>query len=318
MRILSLILSALIATPLAAQDLPAFDPATAPEQPVSATCEYRHPAHPGWDFYQPCVIRPEAAIWRVEVRNGSKFTVDPASGAVNGLAADEIEAEAGKCFRTRADQERICLYAPGAAAPTPAATPRALPQGGKRGHCLMVIEGALADHGPCARTASCVKNTKGENECITQVVWASGREDGIYSAPGWHALNGAAAEEKDGCVTSEDSGEMLCFADAPWSEEALAQYAATPETGAPTPEQSATCVLLKAGRALRQGPCRVIQTCTDPGCPTRYAMEGGHVFDLSDGPEPTINGLQTAPIALGPRRCYPYGPTDITFCAEKR
>lgn len=198
----------------------------------SGMCEYRHPAHPGWDFFASCsyteMVTAEARRREVVVSNGSKFsTVSGASGeSVNGLAARELDRDDASCWRTEAEAELICIYPADtirpadppalsgdtfAAVPT-AAAPGSTFGGGTKGFCLLVEGGALVEQGACVKRENCLEmETGGGMSCLTSYDWASGRVSEVATTPDWVTLDGAPAIKGDpGCLVDTGAGVTFC------------------------------------------------------------------------------------------------------------
>lgn len=217
------ILSALVlaALPLAAGAEPAM-------------CEYRHPAHPNWDFFASCTVEETAAgsvtTREVTVSNGSRLTTrdGPDGASVNGLAAERVTREAAQCWRTLAEDELICIYPEGTAAPEPgrpamalAITPGAPGSafgGGVSGQCLLVEGTRVVEQGACTRRENCLEAEAGGGQsCLVSHDWASGRSTELASASGWTTLDGAPAVSGDpGCLIDSEADVTFC-----WSRSAI-------------------------------------------------------------------------------------------------
>ncbi|OIP82170.1 MAG: hypothetical protein AUK37_09510 [Rhodobacterales bacterium CG2_30_65_12] len=198
----------------------------------SGMCEYRHPAHPSWDFFASCSVTETSAVGattrEVIVSNGSRFTTrdEPGEASVNGRAALRLDRSDAACWRTEAEGELICIYpaetfAP--SAPPPAAgpgsdfAPGALAVGnafggGTKGFCLLAEDGVLVEQGPCIRRENCLEIAAGEGvSCLVNYDWQSGRTTEMASAEGWTTLDGAAAIQGDpGCVLDPGAAIVFC------------------------------------------------------------------------------------------------------------
>ena len=202
---------------------------------TEATCEYRHPAHPSWDFFTACSYETNtvdgAETLTVSVSNGSTFTtVDRETEAgprvtVNGLAATRLDRSDSRCYRTVADGELICIHPPGTSAPAapvapaaaaPASTALAGFGGGQSGYCLLseTRNGAeiLTEYGACVKRENCLESEDGGTSCVTDYDWASGRITEMARAAGWHTLDGGAVQTSDaGCVVDAKAGVRFCY-----------------------------------------------------------------------------------------------------------
>lgn len=202
---------------------------------ADASCEYRHPDHPTWDFFSACsyetVMAEGAETTTVTVRNGSTFTTVDAETdtgtrvTVNGLAASRLERGESRCYLTDADAELICIHPPGTAAAEAPATPIAAAPvatglagfgGGQTGYCLLSeTSGAaesLTEYGACVKRENCLESEDGGTSCVTDYDWASGRITEMARAAGWHTLDGGAVEVSNaGCFVDAAGGVRFCY-----------------------------------------------------------------------------------------------------------
>lgn len=212
---------------------------------TQSMCEYSHPQHPGWDYFEPCSVSvTEAAgkrTTRATVANGSSFTVEAVSQgdgserlSVNGRPATRLAREGSACFSTVAAQETICIHPSGTEAPLAPVVPSGAAAdetagastpgigGGEQGFCLLTDTSGdttrLVDHGACARAENCQAEAEtGEQSCLTLYVWKNGRENGIYRTRDWIALDGAEVSETAPGCWGGDAGPSFCFAGKDWT-----------------------------------------------------------------------------------------------------
>lgn len=208
----------------------------------SGMCEYRHPAHPGWDFFASCsyteTLADGATTREVVVSNGSKFTTREGAGtpSVNGLAATKLDRDGAKCWRTEAENELICIYPADTIRPAdPPPAPGGIDDfeagaavldstfgGGVSGFCLVSEAGALVEQGACNMRENCLELAEGGGaSCLVTYDWKSGRVTETASTGDWTTLDGAVAIKGDpGCLV--DTGAAITFC---WSTRAM-----TPDT----------------------------------------------------------------------------------------
>ncbi|GKY88217.1 hypothetical protein [Sinisalibacter aestuarii] len=192
-------------------------------------CEYRHPGHPGWDFFAACSVavteEGAATIREVTVANGSRLTTRDEGGrhSVNGLAAEKLANEAAECWRTTGENELICIHPASASAPVDAApmpAPAALADagfgGGQRGYCLLSQADTVIDHGACVRRENCVVLADGAGQsCLAEYDWASGRLSEVATTQTWQTLDGGAVVAGDpGCLVDAGAGLTFCYSTA--------------------------------------------------------------------------------------------------------
>ncbi len=212
----------------------------------SAMCEYRHPAHPKWDFFTRCdvaVTQEEGGELRqVNVSNGSKFTMRTGDApTVNDMAAETVTREGSHCLRTLADRELVCVH-PADAKPPARTIPTVASSvadagfgGGQKGFCLLSEgRGALArltEYGVCVKRENClVSEASGAETCLTEYVWASGRHTNTARSAEWQTLEGASATRRaDGCLVDEGRGDTLCFSPRAMSADDHPILATAPE-----------------------------------------------------------------------------------------
>lgn len=224
---------------------------------AEATCEYRHPAHPSWNFFTDCSYETEitdsTTTTRVSVRNGSEFTTVEAEGAdgtvrvtVNGLPATRLARDGSRCFRTDADEELICIHPAGTAAPDPEPAPTPAPGpaatsgdvagfgGGVSGYCLLTqmtggVE-TLTEYGACIKRENCLEDSGGGVSCLTDYDWKSGRLTEMARAEGWQTFDGATVgPAENGCVFDEAAGIRFCFSRSAMTAAEHPVLAAEPE-----------------------------------------------------------------------------------------
>ncbi len=309
-----------------------------------AECEYRNPDHPGWNFTRPCTVTvgPADAGRRTtvaRVSNGSEFTLvetETAEGArltVNGHAARAHPDGRPGCYLTIKDEETICIHgeyvdpaaAETAAAPdpaagsgpaAPAATMDAAFGGAEAGHCLAWVASdsreGLIGKGPCKRRNDCAEDEgEGGMSCLTDFIWADGRETVITSQAGVYTLDGAVAVDAgEGCFTDEAEGLHFCFSKSRMTEARYPALAmdpapvlvpmavAGPEAGsvAPGPTEN-RCSFLRGEVEVSNWACSVAVQCEPPLCTVSYLFENGTsiTLDTADGQVMLMNGAKANP-----------------------
>jgi hypothetical protein len=227
-------------------------------------CEYRHPAHPNWDFFASCAYSDStegtANLREVSVSNGSRFSTREDGGrhTVNGLAATMLERDGAQCWRTVAEDELICIYpadtiTPADPPPAPAARDDAAIApavegvsfgGGEAGYCLLAEAGALVEQGRCSKRENCLEIEAGAGlSCLVSYNWKSGRSTEMASAADWVTLDGAPVIKGDpGCVTDTGTGLIFCYATTamtPETHPVLAQPADPVDEAPASPEPAA-------------------------------------------------------------------------------
>lgn len=196
----------------------------------NGVCEYRHPAHPNWDFFASCSwseTTTETATRReVTVSNGSQFTTVTGAeqDSVNGLPARRLDRDDAACWRTVAEDELICVYPegtirpadPGSSADAFDAAPATVSQGtfggGTQEFCLLVEAGTLVEQGICVKRENCLELEAGAGmSCLASYDWASGRVSEMASAEDWVTFDGAPVIKGDpGCVVDVKAAVTFC------------------------------------------------------------------------------------------------------------
>ncbi len=310
---------------------------------TQAECEYRNPDHPGWNFTRPCTVTVDAAAGRTttvaRVSNGSKFTLvetettDGMRLTINDRASRLHDNGRPGCYLTIKDKETICIHAeyvdPAAVGvapvPEPAAEPAApeAPEttpdrafgGAEPGHCLTWVASdsreGLIGKGPCSRRNDCAEDEgEGGMSCLTDFIWADGRETVVTSQGGVYTLDGAVAVDAgEGCFTDEAEGLHFCFSKAAMTEArypALAMdpapvlapsvAAAPTATGAPVDPVPTVnrCSFLRDAVEVSGWACTATVDCEPPLCTVTYRLENGTnvTLDIADGEVRLMNGAK--------------------------
>lgn len=276
----------------------------------SGMCEYRHPAHPGWDFFAACdwseTVDGSTVTKTVTVSNGSKLTAsdDGIEARVNGRAATRLERSDAECWRTSGESEVICLYPAGSpvpegfAAPTepaPASATTGLSLGGgQAGFCLVELgtgaSARVAAQGPCTKREVCAQDAGGATGCIADYVWKDGRETATARGADWTTLQGAEARaDVQGCIVDDGAGLRFCFSTRAFAQAEFPSLAAPVLTDAeiatlapqgvlpaetPLTAPDGTCRFTADGSEISSYPCKALPACTPSGCTLTLFFDG--------------------------------------------
>lgn len=291
----------------------ALDPLAA--QAESGMCEYRHPAHPNWDFFAACewseTVDGSTRTRSVAVSNGSKLTAsdDGIEASVNGRAATRLDRPDAECWRTTGENELICIYPAGTPVPEGYASPTAPAPvaetavgfgGGQAGFCLIELgTGAaarVAAQGACTKREVCAQDAEGATGCIADYAWKDGRETATARGPDWLTLQGAEARADDqGCAVDDGAGLRFCFSTKAFAasnfpslaapaltDEEIATIAPEGVLPAETPitAPDGICRFTADGADISSYPCKALAACEASGCTLTFYFEGRDPVEL--------------------------------------